>query len=223
MFYACVGQEWVCVLLMNASEADWVKRPALPQRQSTADATPQKCHLSIQNNLSPRSPPDWLWDFSFWQKSHWTAIFKTPVFCKFHWSSNSSMNCLKIIWKSALNLFFFFFAYSTFTQKACSKGTFLELIPLWLWFYCSLTSHLACQIRQSSFHFIYCSSPTFIPPVVCDICVFVPFQERMGKQKWNRKCWRLNKESVYSGGYNPVFIVQDTLNRGLNVLFSRAL
>lgn len=66
MFYACVGQEWVCVVLMNASEADWVKRPALLQRQSTADATPQKCHLSVQNNLSPRSPPDWLSDF--WQK-----------------------------------------------------------------------------------------------------------------------------------------------------------
>lgn len=31
------------------------ERPALPQRQSTPDATSQKCHLSLQNNLSPRS------------------------------------------------------------------------------------------------------------------------------------------------------------------------
>lgn len=114
---------------------------------------------------------------------------KLPCFANFTEAPTRLWTAWKLYGSQPLLYFFFFLL----TPHSLKKGTFLELIPLWLWFYCSLTSHLACQIKTILISF---SLPTFIPPVVCDICVFVPFQERMGKQKWNRKCWRLNKESV---------------------------
>lgn len=96
IFFACVGQEWVCVLLMNASEADWVKRPALLLCQSSADATPQKCHLSVQNNLSPRSPPDWLWDFSFSAKKIMQKLCKSnAIFRIFNCKYFVAPTCLR--------------------------------------------------------------------------------------------------------------------------------
>ena len=45
----CVGFADECSLGRQS------ERPALPQRQSTPDATSQKCHLSLQNNLSQGS------------------------------------------------------------------------------------------------------------------------------------------------------------------------
>lgn len=75
---------------------------------------------------------------------------KPPVFCKFHWSSNSSMNCLKIIWKSALTLYIyisFFFAYphslkNSWNSSHCDvtrSDTFLTRLQGSTVFYCSLT------------------------------------------------------------------------------------